>query len=84
MERALPKGAGANFTWDSVQLNLRSVGKGVGGEEREFLGEGQHRNLRKRGSENRAICIKGRGEVRDLEMMGRSEKQRELLPPDTF
>lgn len=25
VEGALPKEAGANFTWDSVQLNLRSV-----------------------------------------------------------
>lgn len=51
VEEALPKEAGANFTWDSVQLNLRSVfGVRWGGEGSR--GEGQHRNLGKRGSGN--------------------------------
>ena len=35
-----PEEAGANFTWDTVELNLRSVcgERGVGGEEREVEG----------------------------------------------
>lgn len=48
-----PQEAGANFTWDCVHFNLRSVFEG-GGREGSWR-EGQRRNLRKRESENRAI-----------------------------
>lgn len=70
VEGVLPKEAGANFTGDSVHLNLRSVfgeGGGWGGEG--SWEEGLRRNLRKRRSGNRAIFTKGSGEVRDVQMM---------------
>lgn len=67
VEGALPKVAGANFTWDSVRLNLRSVfgeGGGWGGEG--SWGEGQHRNPRKREgveTEQYARREEGRSEI---------------------
>lgn len=66
-EGALPKEAGVNFTWDSVQLNLRSVfgQRGAGGEEREVEGRD-------------SIGIRGREGVETEQYVRRSEGRSEI------